>query len=92
MAELDRVVAGVRCREVLADLSDYVDGQLPDDRVTRIQMHLRECDWCERFGGEFSSVVKRFRDVLSEAEPLSADVAERLRDRLREEFPEASRG
>jgi hypothetical protein len=52
------------------------------------RMHLRERDWCERFGGGFSSVVKRFREALSEAEPLSADVAEHLR----EEFPEASRG
>lgn len=85
MPDLDRLVAGLRCREVLADLSLYLDGELPSERVTRIEDHVRGCDWCERFGGEFSEVIKQFRRELLEAEPLDENVAARLRRRLRAE-------
>ncbi len=86
MPELERLVAGIRCREVLADLSDYLDGQLAEERVRQIEAHVRDCDWCERFGGEFAAVVKSFREQLAEAEPLAGAVGDRLRERLRREF------
>lgn len=86
MPEIDRLVAGIRCREVLAHLSDYVDQVLPADQVRIIGAHLRECDWCERFGGEFSSVVAALRRVSNPAVPLPHDVDERLRGRLRAEL------
>ena len=86
MPELDRSVAGIRCREVLAELSDYVDGQLAPERVEQIHEHLRGCDWCERFGGQFATVVKSFRQRLAQAEPINREVEERLRDRLRQEI------
>lgn len=88
MPELDRVVAGMRCREVLADLSDYVDGQLSEERVAQIQAHLRGCDWCERFGGEFSRLVERLRLALAEAPALDEGVERRLLERLRRDLPE----
>lgn len=85
MPDFDRLVAGLRCREVLADLSLYLDGELPPERVKQIEEHVRGCDWCERFGGEFSEVIKHFRRELREAEPLDENVADRLRRRLRAE-------
>lgn len=86
MPRMDRMVAGIRCREVLADLSDYIDGLLPEDRVAQINEHLRGCDWCERFGGEFSAIIKIFRQALREPEPISEDVERRLRERVRRGF------
>lgn len=86
MPDLERIVAGIRCREVLADLSDYLDGVLPPGRVRQIEAHVRDCDWCARFGGEFAALVTRFRELLGEAEPLSDEVSGRLRQRLRREF------
>lgn len=83
MRELDRVVAGISCREVLDDLSDYVDGQLPAPRVQRIRDHLKDCDRCERFGGELAAAVSALRQALAEPEPLDTGVEERLRERLR---------
>jgi len=79
MPEPDRLVAGLRCRDVLADLSEYVDGELPAEQAARIEAHLRGCDWCERFGGRFSAVVRAFREELAEAPPLDAGLAARLR-------------
>lgn len=86
MADLNRVVAGIRCIEVLGLLSEYLDGEVsPEDRE-RIEAHLRGCDQCERFGGQMSSFVKSLRETLREPEPLDEGVARRLQDRLRKEF------
>jgi anti-sigma factor RsiW len=80
----DRTVAGIRCTEVLDDLSDYLDGELPVARVRRIEEHLRGCDWCERFGGDFTEVVTSLRARLRVPPRLPADVHNRLMERLHE--------
>ena len=86
MADLNRIVAGIRCIEVLGMLSDYLDSEVsPEDRA-RIEDHLRGCDQCERFGGRMSSIVKSLRETLKEPEPLDDAVAQRLRARLAGEF------
>lgn len=76
----DREVAGVRCREVLEALPDYVEGELSDDDRDRIEAHLRGCDWCEHFGGHYATLVKTLRGSLTEAP--DAEVRRRLRERL----------
>jgi len=78
----DRSVAGLRCSEVLDDLSDYLDGELPEPRVRRIQAHLRDCDWCERFGGDFSAAVTSLRAGLASPPDAPDDVHTRLMRRL----------
>ena len=60
----DREVAGIRCGRVLELLSDYQDGELSPEDVTRVEGHLRGCDWCERFGRDFSTAVGRLRRQL----------------------------
>ena len=85
----DRLIAGIRCRQVLAELSEYMDGNLADDRVQQIQTHVKACDWCERFGGRFSAVIAALRQELSTADPVPEPVRERLRERLRKEIGEA---
>lgn len=80
----DRSVAGIRCTEVLDDLSDYLDGELASARVQQMEAHLRGCDWCERFGGDFTEVIGALRDRLGAPPQPPADVHGRLMDRLRE--------
>lgn len=65
---LDTIVAGVRCREVLADLSDYLDGALPPARVGVLQAHLAECSNCARFGGHIAHTLATLRQVSVSAE------------------------
>jgi anti-sigma factor RsiW len=86
MADLDRDVAGVRCREVLADLSSYLDGDLLPERVRQLEAHVQGCDWCERFGGRFSGVVRAFREGLGSPAPVPEGMQARLRARLRGEM------
>ncbi len=82
----DREVAGIRCTDVLGDLSDYLDGELPSEHVARIEAHLRGCDWCERFGGDFSRAVTTLREELGRAPEPATDVHDRLMRRLRSEL------
>lgn len=37
------------CTEMFAQLSDYLDGELPDDVCERIRRHIADCDPCVRF-------------------------------------------
>lgn len=61
--DLDTIVAGVRCREVLADLSEYLDGALAPARVRELQAHLAECSNCARFGGHIAQTLEALRRV-----------------------------
>ncbi len=79
----DRLVAGIRCNQVLGELSDYVDGDLAAQRIEQIEAHLAGCDWCERFGGEFAGAVRALRGALTEAPRPPEGVRARLRERLR---------
>jgi len=81
----ERVVGGMRCSEVLAALSDFLDGELPSARCEQILVHLRGCNWCEHFGGRMSELIASLRREISEPAPLDASIARRLRDRLAKE-------
>lgn len=72
-------VAGLRCDEVLALLSEFIDGQLAPDGLAAVTAHVRACDWCERFGGSFGAVVSGLRARLGPAEPLDAGALSALR-------------
>jgi anti-sigma factor RsiW len=80
---LDTLVAGVRCREVLADLSSYVDGELTTARVAELQAHLAGCDRCSRFGGDVVRLLGALRNGLREPEP-GPDVVSRVLARLQQ--------
>ncbi|HEV7506052.1 MAG TPA: sigma-70 family RNA polymerase sigma factor [Thermoanaerobaculia bacterium] len=81
----DRILAGLHCGEVLAELTAFLDGGLPSDRARRIQEHVKDCEDCERFGSEFSAAVFALREILREPERDEA-VETRLLDRLRAEI------
>lgn len=86
MASLDRIVAGLSCREVLADLSEVVDGALPPERMEAIGRHVAGCHVCESFGAKFGGMVRQICDAWSaRSSPLPSGVAARLRARLAKE-------
>jgi anti-sigma factor RsiW len=70
----------VRCDEILAAHSDYLDGQLPASEAAKVQWHLATCAAC----GRYDRVVRRGAELARElpaVEP-SDDFAERLQHRL----------
>lgn len=78
----ERLVGTLRCSDLLGDLSEYLEGTLPKERVAAIDEHLRGCDLCTRFGGEFGAMVHAIRRRLAEADSIPDDVAARLRKKL----------
>jgi anti-sigma factor (TIGR02949 family) len=82
----DRLVSSIRCLEVLENLSAYVDRELPHERAEQIEAHLRGCNWCERFGGEFSEAIAFLKSSAAAAQPVPGALRARLRARLRKEM------
>lgn len=79
----ERDVGGIRCSEVLALLSEYVDGELDESAVQKIESHLRGCPNCERFGQDFGSMVVALRKESERRPEAGIDVMARLLAQLR---------
>lgn len=54
-------VGGLRCSEVLAALSDYVDGALDPAEKAKVEAHVTGCNLCARFGGSFAAMLDAVR-------------------------------
>jgi len=79
----NRVVGELSCFEVLARLSDYLDGELDEAARRQVEVHLQGCEECTRFGGEFGEVVAALRQRLGGEADVPEAVARRLEDALR---------
>jgi anti-sigma factor RsiW len=74
--EDERIVAGLHCGEVVADVTEYLEGRLSPQRAARIGEHLNGCDDCQRLAEEISAVVRALRALPEE--PLPPEVEARL--------------
>ncbi len=81
MPDIDRMIAGLRCRDLLSLLTDYVDGELSAKEVGRVDAHLRGCVYCAKFGGEYGALVAELKSRL-DAPTVNADVLDRLANRM----------
>ena len=74
--EDERIVAGLHCGEVQADLTESLDGRLSRERALRIEEHLGECEACRRLGEEIAAAVRALRQLPDE--PIDPEVEARL--------------
>ena len=74
--EPERLIAGLHCGEVLADLTEHLDGRLSREQSLRMEEHLSGCPECRRLGDEIVDVVRALRELPEE--PLAPEIAERL--------------
>lgn len=76
---------GLTCGQVLARLSDYVDGELSASDHAAVAAHVRDCPDCARFGGAFAAVLDGLRRRLrgTSTEAMDPAVAARLDEALR---------
>lgn len=79
----ERNVGGLRCSEVLAVLSEYVDGELDESVVYKVENHLLGCPNCERFGRNFGSMVVSLRKESEQSPEAEPEVMARLLEQLR---------
>lgn len=78
--EPERLFAGLHCGEVLADLTEHLDGRLGLDRALRIDEHLEACAGCRTLSEELAAVVRAVRQLPDE--PLPHEIEARLLARL----------
>ena len=82
MRPTEREVAGLKCSDVMVELSGYLEGDLAPERAAQIEGHVSQCQACAAFGEGFGRMVEAVRTRLSEPEPVPADVEARLRAAL----------
>jgi anti-sigma factor RsiW len=78
--EGERMIAGLHCGEVLADLSEHLDGRLSLDRAERIDEHLAGCSDCGRLLGEVTAAVRALRQLPDAPPP--PEIEEHLAEAL----------
>jgi anti-sigma factor RsiW len=64
-----------------AHLSEYVDGELPDDEIVRVEEHTSICPHCRRVLATLRRTIEGLGSLRAAPEPDLADgVIARLRD------------
>lgn len=68
------------CRRLIAVLSAYLDGEVPDELFAQLEKHLEDCDDCRVVVDTTRKTVELVHDVPQP--DLDEDVRERLYDAL----------
>ena len=77
------------CGETAAQLSDYLERELPSPRRRRVARHLRRCLGCRSLLHSLAWTVEQLR-TLATSEVAQPSVAETVVERIRAEVAERS--
>ncbi|UCE00631.1 MAG: zf-HC2 domain-containing protein [Chloroflexota bacterium] len=69
------------CRQLLNSLSDYVDGDVPQELCDEIELHMKDCDNCRIVVDTLSKTISLYQ-TSSETTDFPEDVRQRLFHRL----------
>ncbi len=83
----ERIVAGIACSQVLAQLSDYLDGDLAQAERARLESHVLQCEHCARFGGIFTDLIRSLRTQRTTPSPTPSPRVRQLLDHLEDPPP-----
>ena len=78
----EREVAGLTCGQVMAVLSDVIDGGIAPAVAARVEAHVAGCGQCARFGQQFVALLTTMREQLARPDEVPADVLARVRAAL----------
>ncbi|MGB9804720.1 anti-sigma factor family protein [Desulfofundulus sp.] len=81
----DKKVNAVKCREARKLFYPWLDGELENEEVRRLQEHLRECTACTGGLAEWQAITLALKGVSGQVAPpegFSAMVMSRLKDSL----------
>lgn len=70
------------CKELIATISDYVDGDLDPDLCLELEKHLHECENCRVVVNTLKKTIDIYRDVRN-TEKIPPSTKERLYARLK---------
>jgi anti-sigma factor (TIGR02949 family) len=71
-----------RCRTLIAQLNDYLDGDLPPDLCAELEAHLAGCPDCRVVLGTLNQTVQILHTLDAAPPPLPAALEARLLARL----------
>jgi anti-sigma factor RsiW len=77
---------GLECKEIFAQLSAYIDAELPEATCEEIQAHIADCQPCVEFVNSLRRTVELCHGHTSREQPapLSGEARERLLKAYRE--------
>jgi anti-sigma factor RsiW len=75
----NRLVGGLWCSQVLAGLSEYLDGELNPETVAMVEQHLTGCSNCQRFGADMAAMLGSVSNLPTDIPP---DTSVRLKQAL----------
>jgi len=70
-----------QCKEIFARLSEYMDGELPDDICERIDGHMEDCPPCQAFLRSLENTVRLVED--QQPPRLPDDIRQSVLDALK---------
>lgn len=78
----------MKCKQVIRELSDYLDGVADPGLLAELERHLEHCDDCRLVVDTTKKTIQVFCD--SEPAPLDAAVRERLHKALEQRLKRPS--
>lgn len=57
------------CRELIAQLSDFLNGELDDALCTKIEQHLAECSYCHTVADTVQMMLALYRHAQTVVPP-----------------------
>lgn len=70
------------CRDILAQLNDYLDGELAESLCRELEQHLAECPDCRTVYDTLSRTIHVYRALRDAPAELPQEVEERLIRRI----------
>ena len=67
-----------QCRQLLASLSNYVDGDLADEMCREIERHMAGCERCRIVVDTLRKTVELYHTAAADEPPAPDDVRRRL--------------
>lgn len=66
------------CREVMANLAEFIDRELSPEEQAEVKRHLSLCGHCEEAFRWEDSILRIVKRCAQEAEPIPAELEARL--------------
>lgn len=71
-----------RCREILSQLNEYIDGEIESDLCLELERHLSECADCQVVLDTLTRTVRFYHALHETPIQLNPDIETRLLSRL----------
>ena len=70
---------GLRCKEFVEVITEYLDGTLPPAQVARVDQHLERCHGCRAYLGQMRQTIKAAGALRDQpGEPVPDETKQRL--------------